>query len=577
MAGYYRAFAFDYDGTLTQLTRPSDATLNAISSARQRGDLAILATGRILSELRADFPDVDDHFDAIVAENGAVVSDRRGKRALVDRVPRSLEDELLRRGVPVRAGDVLLACDGTYAHTVFEAVTDSGLECQIVRNRSALMVLPSGVTKGTGLFEILGDLGVSRHSTIAIGDAENDHTFLDVCEVGVAVANAVPSLKAHADLVLDTPDGEGVTALLNGPIGTGSQPIASRRWRLAIGTDSVTGEQTRIPASQANIVILGASGAGKSHLAGLIVEQLTDAGYSTLVVDVEGEHEGLTQMRGVLKAGSDERLPTPQEVPRLLRHRFGSVVLDLCHLGQDQRSSYLAALPAVIEAERARTGLPHWAVLDEAHCILALDPCLAIMSASAYRGYLMITYRADALDRLPAMCIDVLILLPETDADQIEAAARLMGVAETDIEASLAQAAAGDALLIREGQVRLFTVGQRRTAHERHQHKYMVGELPDYLRFYFNDENHTPARNLPELAAVIEHAEAAVVLNHCLSHDFSRWITTVLHEGKLGRDVLAAERRCHVSDPGACQSLLATAIGRRAAFAASVAPRSATT
>ncbi len=563
MAGYYRAFAFDYDGTLTRLTRPSTETLNAIGAARQRGDLAILATGRILSELRADFPDVDDHFDGIVAENGAVVCDRRGKRALVDRVPRSLEDELLRRGVPVRAGDVLLACDGIHSQTVFDTVTDSGLECQIVRNRSALMVLPAGVTKGTGLFEMLGDLGVSRHSTIAIGDAENDHTFLDVCEVGVAVGNAVPSLKAHADIVLDAADGEAVTELLNGPIGTGSQPVTSRRWQVTIGKDADTGEGIRIPASQANVVILGASGAGKSHLAGLIVEQLTDLGYSTLVVDVEGEHEGLTQMRGVLKAGSEQRLPTPQEVPRLLRHRFGSVVLDLSQLQAEQQRSYLAALPAVVEAERAQTGLPHWAVLDEAHCVLDIEACLAIMSASAYRGYLMITYRADVLERLQDMHIDVLIMLPETDSALMQAAATLTGIPPSEIAQCLGRAGPGDAMIAADGHLRVVTVAHRRTAHERHEHKYVVQDLPDFLWFYFNDAGRTTARDLRELVDGIGAVDPNVVVRHCLSHDFSRWITTVLHEGRMGHSALTAERRCHALDPSACQSLMVGTLTRR--------------
>ena len=32
MAGYYRAFAFDYDGTLTQLSRPSDEVLAAMTA-----------------------------------------------------------------------------------------------------------------------------------------------------------------------------------------------------------------------------------------------------------------------------------------------------------------------------------------------------------------------------------------------------------------------------------------------------------------------------------------------------------------------------------------------------------------
>ena len=62
------------------------------------------------------------------------------------------------------------------------------------------MILPAGVTKGSGLLEALGELGLSQHNTIGVGDAENDHSLLEVCEIGVAVANAVDAIRAHADV-----------------------------------------------------------------------------------------------------------------------------------------------------------------------------------------------------------------------------------------------------------------------------------------------------------------------------------------------------------------------------------------
>ena len=53
------------------------------------------------------------------------------------------------------------------------------------------MVLPSGVNKGTGMEEALKELGLSRHNVIGIGDAENDHAFLSLCELSIAVDNAL--------------------------------------------------------------------------------------------------------------------------------------------------------------------------------------------------------------------------------------------------------------------------------------------------------------------------------------------------------------------------------------------------
>ncbi|MDH5304903.1 MAG: HAD hydrolase family protein, partial [Gammaproteobacteria bacterium] len=67
--------AIDFDGTLTaESDIVSASALAAIAKARQQGLKALLVTGRILAELRQVFPSVDQWFDSVVAENGAVFS-----------------------------------------------------------------------------------------------------------------------------------------------------------------------------------------------------------------------------------------------------------------------------------------------------------------------------------------------------------------------------------------------------------------------------------------------------------------------------------------------------------------------
>jgi hypothetical protein len=69
---------------------------------------------------------------------------------------------------------------------------------QIVFNKGAVMVLPAGVNKASGLAAALVRLRLSPLNVVGIGDAENDHAFLRVCGCAVAVANALPMVKAHA-------------------------------------------------------------------------------------------------------------------------------------------------------------------------------------------------------------------------------------------------------------------------------------------------------------------------------------------------------------------------------------------
>src|SRR4029078_362118 len=75
--------------------------------------------------------------------------------------------------------------------------------------------LPSGVKKATGIRSALRKLGLSPHEAVGVGDAENDHSFLDRCECAVAVANAAPSIRKLAAFVTKREGGRGVAELID--------------------------------------------------------------------------------------------------------------------------------------------------------------------------------------------------------------------------------------------------------------------------------------------------------------------------------------------------------------------------
>jgi hydroxymethylpyrimidine pyrophosphatase-like HAD family hydrolase len=370
MPHFFRAVAADYDGTLTNGSEPPQSeVLQAAWNFRRPGRRLVLCTGRIMDELRRHFPEVERHFDAIVAENGAVVFTGGADYPLADPVPEGLERALVLGGIPVRRGSVILATQAAFDVAILETVRELGLDVQLVRNRGEMMILPPGVSKGTGLAEALGELGVSHHSTLAVGDAENDHALLGACELGVAVANAVPSLRSAADVVLEETNGAGILELLRGPLLSGERRVQPRRWRVALG-EAEDGTPATLPGSRVNVLVTGGPGSGKSYLSGLLVEQLVRRQYSVCVFDPEGDHAGLGQLRGVLAVGGTEPPPDPEQLERLLRHRFGSVVLDLSLLSPEEKRGYFrAALPALVRL-REETGLPHWIFIEEANQLL---------------------------------------------------------------------------------------------------------------------------------------------------------------------------------------------------------------
>jgi hydroxymethylpyrimidine pyrophosphatase-like HAD family hydrolase len=97
---------------------------------------------------------------------------------------------------------------------VLEVIRDLGLELQIIFNKGAVMVLPAGVNKATGLVAVLSELELSAHNVVGVGDAENDHAFLHACGCGAAVANALPILMESADIKLAGKAGAGVIELI---------------------------------------------------------------------------------------------------------------------------------------------------------------------------------------------------------------------------------------------------------------------------------------------------------------------------------------------------------------------------
>src|SRR5262249_38024824 len=145
---------------------------------------------------------------------------------------------LRQRGVPFWPGHVIVATLVPYAEIVLDAIRASALELQVIFNKGALMVLPSGTNKATGLACALAELKLSEHNTVAVGDAENDHAFLAACECGVAVANALAALKEHADLVTVADHGAGVqelaAALLQNDLAENTR--AAARAAIPVGT-----------------------------------------------------------------------------------------------------------------------------------------------------------------------------------------------------------------------------------------------------------------------------------------------------------------------------------------------------
>jgi hydroxymethylpyrimidine pyrophosphatase-like HAD family hydrolase len=522
---FFRAIAMDLDGTLAVGDRVSPELLATIDDTRV--DRAVLlVTGRVHSDLERVFPGLAAHFDVVVTENGAVLHTSAAARTLHDPIDRSVEKVLADRGVRTDRGEVLLAIDGSDAAVAAQVITELGLDHQVVHNRGSAMILPAGVTKASGLLAGLEELGLSPHNTIAVGDAENDLSMLHCAEVGAAVQNAVPSVADHADLVLDRPNGEGVTDLLTGPLLQGHQRFCPpRRW-VPIGWFE-DHEPALLPASQSSMLVTGETGSGKSYLAGLLAERWIDAGYSVLVVDPEGDHVGLAERAGVHPIDAAVNLPAPHDLLALMLPHHASLVLDLSGLGLEARLAYLTRLPEAVAAQRVRFGIPHWVIYDEAHQQAWVDGAAPIVSSVAEAGTCLVTWRPELLPADVVRTVDVTVTVsPPAGLDTEPGALR--------------------GTLVSAGEARQFRIGGRVSAHVRHWHKYAATPLPVSRRFFFHGRDpadpEAAAATVEEFSRHVRHCDLNTLDYHLTRGDFSRWVSGTLTDRDLGAELADIER-----------------------------------
>ncbi len=269
----YRLIALDIDGTLlTSRREMTDATVDAVRHAADRGVLVTVCTGRSLPSATAAVPRLTLNAP-FVLNNGALIYDVPINRARYTRhLPKHLAGDSVRlfRSLgfhPIVYGPLpevryfyydsfdpdnhsfiyyaaqhadrvhqvedvfdFLRQDVTCV-TIAERVErvrsrESHIRAQLPdtdvvfeispwdRRYCIVTVMPAGVSKGGGLRRLASLLGIDLSDVMAVGDNLNDLEMLSVAGMGVAMANGTPEVLARADYVTASVDDEGVARVI---------------------------------------------------------------------------------------------------------------------------------------------------------------------------------------------------------------------------------------------------------------------------------------------------------------------------------------------------------------------------
>lgn len=524
----YHALAADYDGTLAHHGIIEDDTWAALRVLKESGRKLVMVTGRELDELLALLP-TPELFDRIVAENGALVYEPATKevRPIAPAPPPAFAEELVKRGVErVAVGRVIVATWEPHQDTCLAVIRDLGLEMQVIFNKGAVMILPSGVNKAAGLRAALKELSLSPHNVVGVGDAENDHALLAACACGVAVANALPSLKEAADWTTTGDHGRGVAEIIQRLVEDDLNGASKRNCVLL-------GEDVELDPQQARMIVCGTSGSGKSTLTQGLLERLKLAGYQFAIIDPEGDY---AETDLALSLGTQQRAPGVEEVLKVLEDPDKSIAVNFLGVALEHRPEQASSLLAALADLRARTGRPHAIVVDEAHHMLPADWAPAAQVPLPSGGMLYITVHPESVAPRVLKTIDRMVALGDRPDRTIDAFAKAIGrKAPPNIQSERLEP--GHAIYWPISQPpRDLAFEPPKSERKRHSRKYAEGNLGKGRAFVFRGPDgklSLSAHNLMLFLLMSDGVDDATWQFHLEAGDYAKWFKVELKDEEL--------------------------------------------
>lgn len=111
---------------------------------------------------------------------------------------------------------MFITSDGDVSRYIKEILDLFGDQVEAVRCYKGMIdITPKGINKGSAVKDFCEIWGITPSECVAVGDEGNDVAMFKTAGVGVAMVNALPDVKAHADYVTkNTNDESGVAEVI---------------------------------------------------------------------------------------------------------------------------------------------------------------------------------------------------------------------------------------------------------------------------------------------------------------------------------------------------------------------------
>ena len=254
----------DLDGTLTNDEKKvTPKTREALIDIQKKGHIVVLASGRPTPGIIpvAEAVELEKYGGYIMAFNGGKIINRKTREVVFENVMNkkyikpllkyakendigliSYDDERIIVGTRVdqyieieskinkislfetdmenyinyNPNKCLMTANPDVAKT-HEEILARRFENELSISRSAdyfIEIMPKGIDKAASIEVLINKLGIDRSNTVACGDGYNDISMVEYAGIGVAMANAVDSVKEKADYITASNNEDGIAEVI---------------------------------------------------------------------------------------------------------------------------------------------------------------------------------------------------------------------------------------------------------------------------------------------------------------------------------------------------------------------------
>jgi hypothetical protein len=245
-------------------------------------------------------------------------------------------------------------------------------------------------------------------------------------------------------------------------------------------------------------------------------------------------------------------VPRAEEVVALLHKPDQHVVVNVLGVPLEQRPAFFGGLLPRLQELRARTGHPHWVVIDETHHLLpaSWDPAPVLLPQDM-EGLLLITVRPEQVTSAVLALVDTLIAIGEAPEHTIRGFCEAVGQAPPALPPVTLHP--GEALVwARHAGAEPVWIQSLppRAERRRHHRKYAEGELGPDISFYFRGPEGTlrlRAHNLKMFVQLAEGVDDDTWLYHLRRGEYARWFRDVMKDTDLAAEAEAIARMADAS------------------------------